>query len=95
MTATALAPEPVGDELARLVAAFDEPFWSEAGWDASLRLVRPDPRHPTLGWPRCVIPGCDLRACGYGGLCPNCQRRWRRTSMSNHEFIAAAAGGKQ
>jgi integrase len=90
VTATVLAPVPVEDELARLVAVFDEPFWSEAGWDASLRLVRPAPGHPTLGWSRCVIPGCDLRACGYGGLCANCQRRWRRTSLSNHEFIAAA-----
>jgi len=62
MTAPMVTPEAVDDELGRLVAVFDEPFWSKAGWDESLRLVRPDPEHPVLGWPCCVIRGCDHRA---------------------------------
>ena len=44
MTATVLAPEPVEHELARLVAAFDEPFWSEAGWSRAACL------RPSLPW---------------------------------------------
>ena len=88
MTAPMVTPEAVDDELGRLVAVFDEPFWSKAGWDESLRLVRPDPEHPVLGWSCCVIPGCDHRASNYGGICPVCRRRWEKTSQSMNEFIS-------
>jgi hypothetical protein len=90
VTAPVSAPEAVDDELSRLAAAFDEPFWKAAGWDESLRLVRPDPEHPVLGWPRCVIPGCDHRSSTYGGICPVCRRRCDKTPLSMQEFIAAA-----
>ena len=60
--ATALLHEEfIDDETAALREAFNADFWEQAGWDASLRLVRPPADHPLLGYSCCVIPGANNR----------------------------------
>ena len=89
--ATALLHEEfIDDETAALREAFNADFWEQAGWDASLRLVRPPADHPLLGYSCCVIPGCEQRAIKHGGICPVCRRRQEKTSLTVEQFIADA-----
>jgi hypothetical protein len=63
-------------------------FWAQANWDPVLGLVRPAPDHPTLGWPCCIVAGCEVRSRGGGTLCTGCLNRLRRTGVPREVFVA-------
>lgn len=89
MTASALPVEQERepDWSALLAAKLSAPFWAAANWDPRLGLVRPPPEHPSLGWARCVVAGCQVEAT-HGGWCTGCWTRRKASGLPAEEFAA-------
>jgi len=61
----------------RLDSAIDYPLLVSVGWDLTTQTFTPDRDHPLLGYPVCLVLGCELEAWDAGGLCTSCRDLFR------------------
>ncbi|MFJ5730957.1 hypothetical protein [Streptomyces paradoxus] len=86
-----LGPEDVADEVtAALLAAITPEFAAAVQWDPTNLVVVFPQQHLTLGWKKCVVPGCVKARSLASGICASCHGRWRRLgSPPMEEYIKA------
>lgn len=73
-----------------LAAAITPEFATVIGWSPEGGVVSFPSDHPTLGWKPCSVNGCRTVQSA-NGLCPACNRTWKRLDQPPmEEFIASA-----
>ncbi len=89
------AARRVAEPTARLAAAIDPAFLTEAGWDATALVLSCPPEHPLLGRPVCRAPGCSTTAPTRARVCGSCHGRLAEQGLSEDEvdLLPARAGG--
>lgn len=78
----------------RLDSAIDYPLLVSVGWDLTTQTFTPDRDHPLLGYPVCLVLGCELEAWDAGGLCTSCRDLFRASGADCDAFCAAGASRK-
>ncbi|MFJ3505031.1 tyrosine-type recombinase/integrase [Streptomyces sp. NPDC090135] len=92
----ALAPPPdSGREDAqaeRLFSRVRQDFLVGLGWDERLRIARPSPDHPLIGYRSCAVRNCiaPARLGGAAPLCATCRGRWRAGEQDLEDFLTTA-----
>ncbi|MCX2927947.1 tyrosine-type recombinase/integrase [Streptomyces sp. NEAU-W12] len=84
-------PEEVADEATTaLLAAITPEFAAAVQWDPTDLVVVFPQQHLTLGWKKCVVPGCVKARSLASGVCASCHGRWRRLgNPPMEEYIKA------
>lgn len=79
----------------RLGAAIDYPLLVSVGWDGVTQTFTPDSEHPLLGYPLCLVLGCELEAWDVGGLCSGCRDLLRAGGEADPEALYAAGASRK
>ncbi|MFJ3637616.1 tyrosine-type recombinase/integrase [Streptomyces sp. NPDC090112] len=76
----------------RLFSLVRPDFLAGLGWDEELRIARPSPDHPLIGYRSCVVRNCVSPAHIAGGapLCPTCRKRWLAGGEPLEDFLVTA-----
>jgi integrase len=74
-------------DLERLGSLLDPDFLKTIRWDPAAQAFAPPPEHPQLGWPGCLVSGCDTVSYRINGLCSACQTRYRTCGLDLPAFM--------